>query len=354
VQIETLMKKLISTIVIFLGLTVILVGVSLLFQGQSSFGILVVTGSAILGVGAFLGGLKNAYELLEKIRPLSRKSPNSILPSDKLFSKNFREIVAPLRIPPSDKVLHIVSGDISKVRKMAVAIPINQSFDFSQRGTLSVLASFENITVRNMLLYDYLDKTWSTDERPPFAGIGHAKYVKLPQNSNLISGIIFVVTTRNISTAQDLKGIYLNTPNDGINLAVKKVFEIANESNVNELAIPLLGTGYANIRQTSLIPIVKLFLLKLSLAITIQQAEKHLANPDSPLKRVVIVIPSKSPETSSENEIWEFVLNFLKLDDQEKTEKIENLALQFLAISTNASSDIRNSGVSGGGSDCAC
>lgn len=351
------MKKLISTIVIFFGLTGILVGVSLLFQGQSSFGILVVTGSAILSVGAFLGGLKNAYELFEKIRPSSRKSPNSIisiLPSDKLFSKNFGEIVAPLRIPPSDKVLHIVSGDISKVRKMAVAIPINQSFDFSQRGTLSVLASFENITVRNMPFYDYLDKAWSTDERPPFAGIGHAKYVKLPQNSNSISGIIFVVTTRNVSTAQDLKGIYLNTPNDGINLAVKKVFEIANESNVNEVAIPLLGTGYANIRQTLLIPIVKLFLLKLSLAITIQQAEKHLANPDSPLKRVVIVIPSKSPETSSENEIWEFVLNFLKLDDQEKAEKIENLALQFLAISTNASSDIRNSGVSGDCSDCAC
>lgn len=349
------MKKLISTIVIFFGLTGILVGVSLLFQGQSSFGILVVTGSAILGVGAFLGGLKNAYELFEKIRSSSRKSPNSIisiLPSDKLFSKNFREIVAPLRIPPADKVLHIVSGDISKVRKMTVAIPINQSFDFSQRGPLSVLASFENITVHSMPLYDYLDKTWSTDERPPFAGIGHAKYVKLPQNSNSISGIVFIVTTRNISAAQDLKGIYLNTPNDGINLAVKKVFEIANEFSINELAIPLLGTGYANIRQTLLIPIVKLYLLKLSLAITIQQAEKHLANPDSPLKRVVIVIPSKSPETSSENEIWEFVLNFLKLNDQEKTEKVESLALQFLAISTKASSDFQDLGVSG--SDCAC
>lgn len=72
------------------------------------------------------------------------------------FLAEFREIVRPLRYPPVNAVLNLAFGNLPRVRGSVPVLPINQSFDFAQRGPRSVLAAFENTKVEGLGFYTAL------------------------------------------------------------------------------------------------------------------------------------------------------------------------------------------------------
>jgi hypothetical protein len=59
------------------------------------------------------------------------------------FTNNFRDVIGPLCFRSTGSVMNIVFGNIAEVEHTTVVAPINQSFDFWQRGPRSVLASFD-------------------------------------------------------------------------------------------------------------------------------------------------------------------------------------------------------------------
>lgn len=103
------------------------------------------------------------------------------------FSDSFRDVIAPLPLQATGSVLNIVFGDISKVEQTTLVIPVNQSFDFWQRGRGSVLGSLERITVDNQPFFDSIERIWPLNKRPKYAGIGHSHFVRLPRNPHMLS-----------------------------------------------------------------------------------------------------------------------------------------------------------------------
>jgi hypothetical protein len=243
------------------------------------------------------------------------------------FSQKFRDIVAPKR--DGHHVLNLVFGSLSDMRNSTVVLPINQDFDFNQRGPRSVLASFENIIIGNEHFYGYLEKSWGKSMRSSRAGIGQTKYIRLPQNSQSLAGVMFVVTTRNISDSPNHYGRYVKTPIEGIDYILDKVIQTANENNVDSIALPLLGTGYANIDIALNHPELRLYVSDLVLALTIQKLEESFTQLDGCIKRGVITVFSKQPQSQEEHHVWDFVIRLLNKEHFKRGEQIQTLIEDF-------------------------
>ena len=244
------------------------------------------------------------------------------------FLKSFRNILAPKKYALSGAVLNLVFGNIANIRETSVTLPTNQSFDFMQRGPRSVLASFESIKIGKENFYNSLEEIWAVDQRPSQAGIGQTKFIALPKNSHSLKGIIFAVTTRNI-TEHGNYGRYVNTPVEGIDYVLDKVLETAKMNKIDSIALPLLGTGYANVDISLNHPELRLLIQQLVLAITIYKLENYLSDKESKLKRGIVVVYSSQAQSSDEHNIWEFVIRLLKKDQHERSNQIDQLINEF-------------------------
>jgi hypothetical protein len=262
---------------------------------------------------------------------LSHTEPVSYMPEYPYqeFTNSFRDIVAPKKYTSSNSILNLVFGNISDIREITVTIPINQSFDFRQRGPRSVLASFEKITVGGENFFDTLEKNWPESQRPSQAGIGHAQFLQLPTNSNSLHGVVFAVTTRNLSSSQSHYGRYVNTPVEGIDYILDKVLEKAKENGIHSLALPLLGTGYANVNISFNHPELLLLIQQIVLALTIHKLEGYLTHQDSELKRGIVVVYSSQTQGEIEHRIWDFAIKLLNKDPSKRAEQIQQLIQDF-------------------------
>lgn len=253
------------------------------------------------------------------------------------FSEKYRDIVSPKKY--NNRILNLVFGSLSDVRNSTVVIPINQDFDFHQRGSHSVLASFEDILVDNKHFYDFLEQSWPKSARPLHAGIGHTKYIGLPPNSQSLTGVIFVVTTRNMSSLPAHYGRYTNTPIEGIEYILDKVLQTVNKNEIDSISLPLLGTGYANIDIIDY-PELRLFLSELTLALTIQKIEEHFTQSQNCLKRGIITVFSKQPYSQEEDHTWKFALKLLNKELTKRAEQIQTLIEDFNMKKQELSSNV--------------
>jgi hypothetical protein len=254
------------------------------------------------------------------------------------FSEKYRDIISPKRY--NHHVLNLVFGSLSDNHNSTVVIPINQDFDFNQRGPHSVLASFENITIGNEYFYNFLEKSWAKSSRPLQAGIGHIKYIRLPQNSQSLAGVMFVVTTRNMSNLSNHYGRYVETPIEGIDYILDKVMQTINENNVDSIALPLLGAGYANMGVVVNHPELRLFISELVLALSVQKIEENFTQSDGCLNRGVITVLSKQPQSQEEHHIWEFTVKLLNKEHSKRAEQIQKLIEEFNAKRDALSSNV--------------
>ncbi len=245
-------------------------------------------------------------------------------PAD-ILSSELREIIAARRYRSASSVLNIVFGNLSEIRKCAVALPVNQSFDFNQRGPRSVLASFEKIQVNGAPFYDAIEILWPPSQRQTNAGRGSCKYLSLPANSNLLPGVMFVVTTRDRSGDKRHYGYYVDTPIEGIDFILDQLIEEAESQKIPAIALPLLGAGYANVGRTQFDPDKVSILQQIILMLTVQKMENHLSKEDSFLKRVIVVVFSKDPQGPYEHAICECAARVVGKDDTRKNEEIENM-----------------------------
>lgn len=232
------------------------------------------------------------------------------------FVSDFREIVAPIRFPSQDAVMNLAFGDLSRVRSSVPVLPINQAFDFAQRGPRSVLAAFEDVTVEGQQFYPTLEQLWPTSNRPSAAGLGSTHYLPLPTNAMGFPGVLFAVTTRNLSDKKTDYGYYVNTPLEGIDLVLKSVFERAEREAIPTLALPLLGTGYANVRRQ----VDPTLLNAAVLGLTIVKAGETLGKRDGSLRRIIVAAFSKDPQGKAEHALWEFVVQLLAVPPDKRAE----------------------------------
>ena len=237
------------------------------------------------------------------------------------FYKKFRGIVGPRRMNKTGACLHLVFGNIAEVRNIPIVIPINQSFDFAQRGPKSVLAAFESIKVRKVPFYDYLAAKWPVEDRPKSAGIGYTKCFQLPTNSSGIPAVMFVVTTRDFSTSKEHYGLYANTPLESINLVLDDVLAEAERLRLNAIALPLLGAGYANIQR----PVSEDKLKRAIILLTIQKLESKLSEETTKLSQALIVVYSAKPHSSEEHNLWDPLVTFLARPSAKREEEISKL-----------------------------
>lgn len=250
------------------------------------------------------------------------------------FKNSFREIVAPKRFAASGAVLHIVFGDIADTEYITPTIPVNQSFDLSQSGPCSVLASFGKVRVGSDNFFDAVERIWPSDQRPSYAGIGHTHFVRLPENSHALPGVIFVVTTRDLSSSSLHYGQYVDTPVEGIEYALDGVLETANDYDckIESIALPLLGVGYANIGRTWNRPELKSLLQEIALALTIHKLESRLSLQEYSLKRGLVVVYSSEPQGPFEHRVWDFVVKFINKESEEKARHIETMVRDFARL----------------------
>lgn len=252
------------------------------------------------------------------------------------FKNSFREIVAPKRFTASKGVLHIVFGDIADIQYITPTIPVNQSFDLSQSGPHSVLASFGKVRVGNEGFFDAIERIWPSDQRPSYAGIGHTHFVRLPENSHALPGVIFIVTTRDLSSSSFHYGRYVDTPVEGIEYALDKVLETADDCKIESLALPLLGVGYANIGRTWNRPELRSLLQEIALALTIHKLESRLSRQEYSLKRGLVIVYSPEPQGQFEHRVWDFVVKFINKESKEKARQIETLVRDFARLQKEA------------------
>ncbi len=248
------------------------------------------------------------------------------------FLKSFREVVAARRIAESGGCLDIVFGNIADVREMPVVIPVGQAFDFNMRGPRSVLAAFESIRIGSSSFYDYIESSWPATERPTAAGLGHTKYIQLPGNSQALPGVMFVVTTRDLSTKHSDRGYFVNTPIEGIDLTLESVVNEANRLRLSSIALPLLGAGYANVQRTYNRPMLARLLTQVVALITIRKLDSALRGKTSSLRRAVIVIYSRQPNGEEEHDIWEKVTRFLASRAEQQKEQIDDMIRAISAL----------------------
>jgi hypothetical protein len=213
-------------------------------------------------------------------------------------------VISAQRIPETGALLHVVFGNIAEIRSIPVVIPVGQAFDFMQR-------SFEGIRVEGRPFFDDLEARWPPEKRPRAAGLGNSKYVPLPQNTQNLPGVLFVVTTRDLSTATEHYGLYTNTPIEGIDLILDRVIEATNTYNLSSLAVPLLGAGYANVRRIKEDATLGCRLRQAVTLLAINKLQEKLCLASSTLRRAVVVVYSQRPQSEEEHSLWECVTRFL-------------------------------------------
>jgi len=241
------------------------------------------------------------------------------------FTQTFREIISPYYISSSKSYLHIVFGDISKIKNMSIAVGCSQDFDMYQSHPNSALGSLWNIKMNNYPLLSEIDKILKKEDRPKSSGLGTSKLISLTENTNNLQNIIFTVTTRDISTKIKDRGFYTKTPVEGIPLVLSQVFNEITENNISSIALPLLGSGFANIARTYNNPELKFDIEKSVLAITIDESLNQLIGKNKDLKRIVIVIYSRSPQSDREHELWELSIKMLTPDSEKRLKIIDDL-----------------------------
>lgn len=241
------------------------------------------------------------------------------------FYKSFREVVSAYRSPETGALLHVVFGSIADICQMPVVIPVGQAFDFMKRGPRSVLSSFEDIRVGRARFFDEVEELWPVDDRPRAAGLGHTKYITLPENSQQLPGVFFVVTTRDLSTQAGHYGLYTHTPIEGIDYIIDRVIETANRNKLSSLALPLLGTGYANVQRTMNAPKLGQLLRQAVTLLAIEKLQESLKDPASSLRRAVIVIFSRDPQGEDEHTLWDPVTRFLGGRVEQRKKQMEQI-----------------------------
>lgn len=243
------------------------------------------------------------------------------------FSSAFREMVAAHRTGQGSW-LHLVFGNIAEIRHLPPVIPINQDFDLLQRGPRSALGACERIRVGDRQLFDYLEETWPVNRRPRAAGLGEVQYVPLAANSQEIPGILFVVTTRDLSANPRTYGRYVNTPIEGIDIVIENIMGAVRTYELESVCLPLVGTGYANIGRTWRNPTLALQLKLAAFVVTMDKVDTTLADPSSPLRRAVVVVYSDQRSSPEENEVWMSATRFLAMKPQQRQQEIERLVTQ--------------------------
>jgi hypothetical protein len=253
-----------------------------------------------------------------------RPAPFELAPFEG-FHDSFREVVAAQILSETGAILHLVFGSIAAIREIPIAIPVGQAFDFGQRGPRSVLASLESIRIEKRSFFEEIERLWPANKRPKAAGLGHTKYLLLPENSQSLPGVFFVVTTRDLSTSADQYGYYANTPIEGIDYIIDSLIEAAKRHGVTSLAMPLLGTGYANVRRTLDQAKLAGLLRQTVTLIAIEKLQTALRDDSSVLRRAVITIFSAQPQGAEEHELWESVTRFLGGRPEQRSQQLENL-----------------------------
>lgn len=244
------------------------------------------------------------------------------------FVSRFRDVIAPISFQPTGSVLNIVFGNIAEIEHTNVVIPINQDFDFWQRGWKSVLASFENVTVDHLPFFDALEVIWPDSERPKSAGIGCSRFLRLPKDSSALNGIIWAVTTRNLSDQSMHYGRYVNTPLEGVDFVLDNVLRCAQDERIESLALPLLGTGYANIGIALDHPQLHLLIRQFVAGLSIKKLQDLLTDRECKLRRGILVLYSSSRNSPEENQLWNFVVRFVGADHPKRAEQLALLARQ--------------------------
>ena len=173
--------------------------------------------------------------------------------------------------------------------------------------------------------FDEVETLWPAAKRPRAAGVGHTKYVPLPTNTQHLPGALFVVTTSDVSTDVEDYGYYRNTPIQGIGYIIDNVIDAANQAGLSSLAIPLIGTGYANVRRTISDEEWGHLLRNAVTMVAIKKLQQALEDPKSTLRRAVIVVFSRSPQGPEEKNIWEAVTRFLGKAREQRDQEIESL-----------------------------
>lgn len=241
------------------------------------------------------------------------------------FPDKFRQIVDPYYIASSKSYLHIAFGSISDIENMSITVGCSQDFDMYQSNPRSALGSLWKVKIGNRSVLEEVNEIWKVSERPQNAGLGTSYFVKLPSNASNLEGVIFTVTTRDISSNDYEKGLYTNTPIQGIPIILNKVFSEARQKNVNSLALPLLGAGFANIAKTYNNPNLKFGFEKAILAITIDESLNQLIGNNENLRRIVIVVFSDTPQSEREHELWELAIKMLHPNSEKRIKIIDNL-----------------------------
>jgi len=265
-------------------------------------------------------------------KPTPSHAPILDYPSTE-FLRHFREVLAPVRYDGPETVLNIVFGNIADIRSADVVIPINQSFDFEDRGPGGVLQAFAPVMLGEHAFFDALATHWPKDTRPRNAGIGHTQRITLPSNAQQIGAVYFVVTTRDMTDAEPTRGRYVNTPIEGIDYILDRLLDTIEANRSACIALPLLGTGHANMGRTNLAPQLKMPLRKAVLGLTLQKLEDVLTQADGAIKRAVVVIFSSEPHSLAEHELWAFVIRFMMLGRVERTQAIGAQIAEFERLS---------------------
>jgi len=241
------------------------------------------------------------------------------------FSKKFRQLVDPYYIASSKSYLHIAFGSISDIEHMSITVGCSQDFDMFQSNPKSALGSLWKVKIGNHSVLEEVNEIWKESERPQNAGLGTSHFVKLPNNANNLEGVIFTVTTRDISSNEREKGLYTNTPVQGIPIVLSKVFSEASQKNINSLALPLLGAGFANIAKTYNNPKLKFGFEKAILAITIDESLNQLIGNNENLRRIIIVVFSDTPQSEREHELWDLAIKMLHPNSEKRIKIIDDL-----------------------------
>jgi hypothetical protein len=156
--------------------------------------------------------------------------------------------------------------------------------------------------------------------------VGTIKYQATNGDSNDLQGVILAVTTRNISNNPQDLGLYKNTPLDAIDFVLNEVIEEAKQQNVRALALPLIGTGYANIGRTANDPAMRALLQQAVILLTLQKLVSALQDASSPIRRGVLVLYPKDPVMQSQaDSVWALVPTFLARDNEMREMMIQDI-----------------------------
>lgn len=283
---------------------------------------------------------KLRVHLNKLVKHLTVNESSTGLPGDELdvspydgFGGAFRELLAPYRVRETNALLHVVFGDISRIRQITPVVPVSQAFDFEQRHPLGVLGSFEKIQVNGRPFFSEIERIWPSAQRPKTAGPGHSKFVRLSDDAARNPGVLFVVSTRDLSIDPSDYGRYTNTPIEGIDYIVDRAIDAAQIHGLEAIALPLVGTGFANIRRTQNNPNLAILLRRATTLISIEKMHEALRNHSSALRRGVVVIYSNEPQSDEEHSVWEAVTRYVGTNEKDRIRQLDQILAEINSLS---------------------